>query len=218
MAWSGTRKVNPVNTQEPAGEGTGGVGQEKVREVLGYAGPGTGRMQVIARFSDPFQARLAAAKLEAEGIACNTTDAITNVYALPDPAFLAVQVEDVQEAVEILAYTPARRFLTVPRWELPPVPVVTLPTCSACGSQEIGLVRRWGRVLAGCVVAFVWPAFAAMIWGMDWVVESCFLATGLSGIWSVICLKNRPMMCAKCGHRWREDSEREMREQKEQTE
>jgi len=33
------------------------------------------------------------------------------------------------------------------------------------------------------------------------------------GAWS-----GTSMMCAKCGHRWREDSEREMREQKEQTE
>jgi hypothetical protein len=174
--------------------------KDRPTDVLSYASPSTGRMMAIARFPDAFQARMAAAKLHAEGIGCGATDMGNQVYGFADPAIVAVQNDDLRRAVEILAGTPARRFLTVPTSELPPAAVVELPTCPRCDSPAIGRAKRWGRVVAGYFVFF-----GVTLLNPAWLPESAILAAMLAVAWGVLWLRNRPMHCSACGHRWRSD-------------
>jgi len=179
------------------------AGEEQGARILEYAGPQTGHKQVVARFPDSLQARLAASKLEAEGIGCQATDLPVAVYTLGSQAgVLAVQDGDVQRAVEILARTPARPYLVVPRPLLPPVRVLPALACPRCGCNDVGHPKRWGPVLAGMALLLVWPAWAAMP-DRDWLIEGCVLAMGLSAVWGVLWLKARPWRCGRCGHQWR---------------
>jgi len=179
------------------------AGEEQDARILEYAGPQTGHMQVVARFPDPLQAHLAALKLESQGIVCQAMDLPAAVYSVGLQAgVLAVQDGDVQRAVEILARTPARAYLVVPRPLLPPVRVLPALACPRCGCNDVGHPKRWGPVLAGVALLLVWPAWAAMQ-DRDWLIESCVLAMGLAAVGWVLWLKDRPWRCGRCGHQWR---------------
>jgi hypothetical protein len=185
-----------AGAQQAAGDGP---------PVLGYADPGMGRTQTIARFPDSLQAHLAAAKLETEGIRCVLTgqESILSGAMGLHGSLLAVDSEDARRAVEVLAATPARRYLTVPQSQVPPVAVLPLPACPKCACQEIGHPSRRRQVMIGTAVFLAWPVFMVIYdRDSDWASLSWVVALVLWAVWRFMWLKDRPWRCGKCGHQW----------------
>lgn len=79
--------------------------------ILNYATPTTGTTVVIANFPEEAMAHMAASRLEAEGIEAMINDRLPIYLAGQRAARLAVSVDDVEAAVEILKQTPAKKFL-----------------------------------------------------------------------------------------------------------
>ena len=79
--------------------------------ILDYATPTTGKIVVIANFPEEAMAHMAASRLEAEGIEAMVNDRLPIDLAGQRGARLAVSVDDVDAAIEILKQTPARKFL-----------------------------------------------------------------------------------------------------------
>jgi len=78
---------------------------------LDYASATLGQLVVIAAFEDQFEIRLAATRLEAEGIAALVNEQMRLPHFGVRGATLAVHQADVADAVEILSQTPAKRLL-----------------------------------------------------------------------------------------------------------
>ncbi len=79
--------------------------------VLDYADPDLGRVMVIARFGDESQARMAAARLDSEGIDVVVNDIMPARALGARAATLGVLSDQVARAVAVLKATPARPFL-----------------------------------------------------------------------------------------------------------
>jgi hypothetical protein len=79
--------------------------------ILNYATPTTGKTVVIANFPEEAMAHMAASRLEAEGIEAMINDRLPIYLAGQRAARLAVSVDDVDAAVEVLKQTPAKKFL-----------------------------------------------------------------------------------------------------------
>ena len=79
--------------------------------ILNYAAPDTGKTVVIANFPEEAMAHMAASRLEGDGIAAMVNDRLPIYLAGQRGARLAVSVDDVDAAVEILKQTPAKKFL-----------------------------------------------------------------------------------------------------------
>jgi hypothetical protein len=81
---------------------------------MGGEGARESGLVVIARFRDESQAHMAAAKLEAEGVAVLVSDVLPLRALGARSATLAVPAANVERAVQIARATPARAFLLDP--------------------------------------------------------------------------------------------------------
>jgi hypothetical protein len=79
--------------------------------ILDYQGAERREPKVIARFGNEVEARMAASKLDGEGIESQVEDRVIAAGMGGEAAQLSVPVEDVKEAIEILKETPARANL-----------------------------------------------------------------------------------------------------------
>lgn len=80
-------------------------------EPLNYAGPDTGRLVAVARFPQEWMAAVAVTKLQAEGIVAEVTDFMPSHGLGARPAVVAVQNDQLDDAIAVLAETPARQYL-----------------------------------------------------------------------------------------------------------
>lgn len=130
-------------------------------ETIDYQQPR--RWAILAVFSDPLEARMAAAKLEDEGIDTSVGDQrdLTTLFGVTlGSAQIGVAEEDFFRAAEILSSTPARSKLCVQ-------PVAAAAACPKCGlvaehqpprasvlggiARRLGLGAKAGDVkCAGC--------------------------------------------------------------------
>jgi hypothetical protein len=81
--------------------------------ILNYADPDTGRLVIIAKFREEVSARMAASKLESEGIEAVITAPVRSAGARRS-ATLSVLAEDCKAAIASLENTPARTYLVRP--------------------------------------------------------------------------------------------------------
>jgi len=79
--------------------------------ILNYADPNVDSYVVIAHFRDEAEARMAAGALEVNEIGSLVGDRIPSYGIGRRSADLAVLLDDVADAVEILKQTPAARYL-----------------------------------------------------------------------------------------------------------
>ena len=82
---------------------------------LDYADPTIDRMIVIAAYHDEFEVRLAAGRLEAEGINALVTVPSRAYGRSGQATTLAVLISESADAIEILRLTPAKRFVIEPK-------------------------------------------------------------------------------------------------------
>ena len=183
----------PMDTQEPANQQAKAAEEPGPRNVLNYASPGITQAVVLARFPEKWLAQLASLKLEAEGIGCFIVGERPPIGIYDDLSCLSVSSDDLPRAIEILSQTAARRYLTVLPSQLPPARVLPAMSCPKCGSTELGNIRRDGIVIAGIVLLAWLPLLGAQ--GALWFI-------GLSCIWAVLWLGDRPKQCRECGHRF----------------
>jgi hypothetical protein len=158
--------------------------------MLDYAGITPGKLINIAHFPTDFEAGLASGLLYNRGV---RFAAIRNA----DPwgrwsVDLQVAEPDEPTAVEILAGTPARKFLTVHPSRLPPTPALKPLACPSCGSTRIGPVSRKRRVLIPLIL------LAWLPW-LGGVAAAIYIVLLL--LWPALCLLDRPWSCAECGRK-----------------
>lgn len=102
-------------------------------DTLDYQQPR--RWAVLAVFSDPLEARMAAAKLEDEGIDTSVGDQrnLMTLYGITlGSAQIGVAEEDFFRAAEILSQTPAKSKLRV----LAAAPAAACPKCGLVATHE----------------------------------------------------------------------------------
>jgi hypothetical protein len=163
--------------------------------ALDYAGPDTGKRVVLARFSSPYEAHLAASKLEAEGIPCGVGES-RSAYFGSMASVLLVATDDLPRAVSILSATPARRALVVPSSVVATAPPRVLRLCPRCHSAHLGPAGRHWHIAAG-LLALCWVPFT--------VPGSLVYVVVCAILWTVACMTFRPTRCRDCGQKIPED-------------
>ena len=161
--------------------------------VLPYARPGDGPMVVLARFSVEVEAMVAAAFLESRHIRCKLN--WIQISRSSRRRLLQVAPQDMHEAINILASSPARKYLTIPEADLPPARAQPVDTCPKCGSPSIGTAPI-GWKLFQIALVLIWIPFVDPYIGF--IVY--FVALWCSAV--VLAILPR-MKCKACGHRWK---------------
>jgi hypothetical protein len=171
--------------------------------TLDYALAGGGAAKPIANFFSLVEADIVASVLESQGIwAMVLATPVTKAWT-GSGGTLMVHETDMERAIEMLASTPARKWLILPEAQRPPAKVLKVETCPQCDSMEVrrpSLTARLALVAAGlCWIPFTfdygWAIFAGLFAGcLVWLLYS------------------ESRRCRDCGHRWREKSESEKRE------
>jgi hypothetical protein len=161
--------------------------------VLPYAGTGDGTMVVLARFSAEVEAMIAAAFLESRHIRCKLS--WVQISRSARRRLLEVAQPDVQEAINILASSPARKYLTIPEADLPPARALPVETCPKCRSPLIGTAPIGWKLFQIALVLIWIPIVDSYIGILVYFVL-------LWGAAVVLALLPR-MKCKACKHRWK---------------
>ncbi len=161
--------------------------------VLPYAGTGDGTMVVVARFSAEVEGMIAAAFLESRHIRCKLS--WVQISQSARRRLLEVAQPDMQEAINILASSLARKYLTIPEADLPPARAQPVETCPKCGSPSIGTAPI-GWKLFQIALVLIWIPFVDSFIGIIVYFVLLWCAAAV--------LASLPRMkCRACKHRWK---------------
>jgi hypothetical protein len=158
--------------------------------VLDYATPRKTETAKVATFTDSFEANLARAKLEAEGIQCFVGGEMSaGTLSGYGPGFSKqdIFVDKTDEAAarrvleEIAASRVARRG------------GLDRPTCPACGSSD---TRATG------IAWIVWTVMAVGIVGTYMTGSLWWLMLSLPALYLIFTMDRTRWRCAACRHRW----------------
>ena len=161
--------------------------------MLPYAGTGDGTMVVLARFSAEVEAMIAAAFLESRHIRCKLS--WIQISRSTRRRLLEVPQQDMQAAINILASSPARKYLTIPEADLPPARAQPVETCPRCGSTSIGTAPI-GWKLFQIALFLVWIPFVMPYIG----IIVYFVLVWCAAV--ILAILPR-MRCKACKYRWK---------------
>jgi hypothetical protein len=162
---------------------------------LQYALAGGGPPREIALFADLAEARIAAMVMDGMGLRTKVEES-KPIHEHRKPAGrLLVREGDAARAIELLASTPLRKWLTVPETEIPPAKVLPLQSCPRCESPDVRPASvAWPVLLATLLLCWM-----PLVLPYGWIVYISIITL------LIIALSQRhTWRCRACRHSWRE--------------
>jgi hypothetical protein len=162
---------------------------------LNYALVGGGPPREIAVFADLAEARITATVMDGMGLRTRVEEA-KPIHEHRKPAGrLLVREGDAGRAIELLASTPLRKWLTVPPAEIPPAKVLAMQSCPKCESEIVQPTSVARPVMLAALMLCWIPLFIPY----GWIVYISVI-----GLLIVALSQRHTWRCRACGHRWRE--------------